>query len=90
MYLLNKDMGQNMCGGVREEPKRTLDLGIFDNSKHFCTMRKGSPYYKKKIKKAERRVLSAKLLYDDYREKKQERKESKICRSKRRIRSNSN
>ena len=83
-------MGQTMCGGAREEPKRQLDLGIFDNSKHFCTVRKGSPYYRKKIRKAERRVVNARLLYNDYKEKKQERKESKICSSKRRIRSNSN
>ena len=61
-------MGQSMCGGTREEEKRTLDLGIFDKSKHFCTIRKGSPYYKKKIRRAERRVENAKLLYKDYRE----------------------
>lgn len=78
-----------MCGGAREEPKRTLDLGIFDNSKHFCTMRKGSPYYRKKIRRAERKVENAKLIYDDYKESKRERKESKICKNKRRLRSNS-
>ncbi len=78
-----------MCGGAREEPKRTLDLGIFDNSKHFCTMRKGSPYYIKKILRAERKVENAKLIYDDYKEAKRERKESKICKNKRRLRSNS-
>lgn len=78
-----------MCGGAREEPKRTLDLGIFDNSKHFCTMRKGSPYYIKKILRAERKVENAKLIYDDYKEAKRERKESKIGKNKRRLRSNS-
>lgn len=82
-------MGQTMCGGARQEPNRTLDLGIFDNSKRFCTMRKGSPYYRKKIRKAERRVENAKLLYADYKEAKLERKESKLCKSKRRLRSNS-
>ena len=76
-----------MCGGAREEPKRTLDLGIFDNSKHFCTMRKGSPYYRKKIRRAERKAANAKQLYEDYRESKLERKGSKVnCRN----RSNSN
>lgn len=80
-------MGQSMCGGAREEPKRTLDLGIFDNSKHFCTMRKGSPYYRKKIRRAERKAANAKQLYEDYRESKLERKGSKVnCRN----RSNSN
>ncbi len=70
-------MGQSMCGGAREEPaKRTLDLGIFDNSKHFCTLRKGSPYYRKKIKRAERRVENAKILYQDYRESKRKRANS--------------
>ena len=83
-------MGQNMCGGARQEPNRTLDLGIFDNSKHFCTVRKGSPYYRKKIRKAERRVENAKMIYEDYREGKLEQKESKRCKSKRRLRSNSN
>ena len=83
-------MGQTMCGGAREEPpKTTLDLGIFDNSKHFCTMRKGSPYYKKKIRRAERKVENAKLIYSDYKEAKRQRKESKICKNKRRLRSNS-
>ena len=82
-------MGQSMCGGAREEPKRTLDLGIFDNSKHFCTMRKGSPYYRKKIRKAERRVKNAKMMYADYKEAKLERRESKICKNRRRLRSNS-
>jgi len=82
-------MGQSMCGGAREEPKRTLDLGIFDNSKHFCTMRKGSPYYRKKIRRAERKAANAKRLYEEYRESKLERKESKVkCKS--RNRSNSN
>lgn len=82
-------MGQTMCGGARQEPNRTLDLGIFDNSKHFCTMRKGSPYYRKKIRKAERRVENAIILYEDYKEAKLERQETKICKSKRRLRSNS-
>ena len=78
-----------MCGGAREEPNRTLDLGIFDNSKHFCTMRKGSPYYRKKIRRAERKVENARMIYNDYKESKLERKESKLCKSKRRLRSNS-
>ena len=82
-------MGQNMCGGAREEPKRTLDLGIFDNSKHFCTMRKGSPYYRKKIRKAERRLENATMIYEDYKEAKIQRIESKLCKNKRRLRSNS-
>jgi len=82
-------MGQNICGGAREEPKRTLDLRIFDNSKHFCTMRKGSPYYRKKIQKAERRVENAKLVYKEYKEEKRERHESKICKNRHRLRSNS-
>ena len=82
-------MGNNMCGGAREEPKRTLDLGIFDNSKHFCTMREGSPYYKKKIRKAERRLENSKMIYADYKEAKLQRQESKQCKSKRRLRSNS-
>ena len=76
-----------MCGGAREEPKRTLDIGIFDNSKHFCTVHKGSPYYRRKIRKAERRVANAKMIYEDYREGKLEKKESKLCKSKRRLRS---
>lgn len=63
-----------MCGGSREDSKKTLDLSIFDNSKHFCTMRKGSPYYRKKIRRAERRVENAKMVYKNY-------KESKICRN---------
>ena len=71
-------MGQTMCGGARNEPNRTLDLGIFDNSKHFCTLRKGSPYYKKKILRAERRVENAKMIYENYKESKLLRKESKI------------
>lgn len=78
-----------MCGGSREEPKRALDLAIFDNSKHFCTMRKGSPYYRKKIRKAERKVKNAKMVYEDYKEAKLARKESNICKNKHRIRSNS-
>lgn len=83
-------MGQSMCGGVREEPKRTLDLGIFDNSKHFCAnMRKGSPYFKRRIRKAERKVQNAKNLYENYKEAKNARQESKVCKN-RRIRSNSN
>lgn len=77
-----------MCGGAREEPNRTLDLGIFDNSKHFCTMRKGSPYYRKKIRKAERRVENAKMVYEDYKHAKREHRESKICKN-RKVRSNS-
>lgn len=80
-------MGQTMCGGARSEPNRTLDLGIFDNSKHFCTLRKGSPYYKKKILRAERRVENAKMIYENYKESKLLRKESKIY--KHRNRSNS-
>lgn len=78
-----------MCGGARQEPNRTLDLGIFDNSKHFCTVRKGSPYYRKKIRKAERRVQNAKMVYEGYKEAKLQRRESKLCKSKRRLRSNS-
>ena len=81
-------MGQTMCGGAREEPKRTLDFSIFDNSKHFCTMRKGSPYYQKKIRKAERRVLNAKMVYENYKDTKRERREGKSCKN-RRVRSNS-
>ena len=83
-------MGNNMCGGAREEPKRTLDLGIFDNSKHFCTIRKGSPFYRRKIRKAERRVENAKMMYADYKEEKRQLQESKSCKSRRRLRSNSN
>ena len=71
-----------MCGGAREEPKRTLDLSIFDKSKHFCTMRKGSPFYRKKIRKAERRVDNAKLVYEDYKDAKRERREGKICKNR--------
>lgn len=78
-----------MCGGARGQPKMTLDLGIFDNSKHFCTMRKGSPYYKKKIRKAERRLENSKMIYKDYKEAKLQRQKSKLCKSKRRLRSNS-
>ena len=81
-------MGQTMCGGTREEPKRTLDIGIFDNSKHFCTVHKGSPYYRKKIRKAERRVANAKMIYEGYKEAKIQRIESKVCKN-RRSRSNS-
>ena len=66
MYLINKEMGQTMCGGARQEPKRTLDLGIFDNSKHFCTMRKGSPYYRKKIRRAERKLENATMIYEGF------------------------
>jgi len=82
-------MGQTICGGARQESQRALDLGIFDNSKHYCTVRKGSPYYKKKIKRAERKAKNAKLLYEEYRETKLERSNSKSCKNKR-IRSNSN
>jgi len=83
-------MGQIMCGGSREESRRALDLGIFDNSKHYCAVRKGSPYYRKRIKKAESRVANAKMIYADYKEEKLQRKESRKCKNKRRIRSNSN
>lgn len=83
-------MGQNMCGGAREEPKQTLDLGIFDNSKHFCAkIRETSPYFKRRIRKAERRVQNAKNLYATYKETKLARQESRECKN-RRIRSNSN
>ena len=83
-------MGQTICGGARADPKQTLDLSIFDNSKHFCTIRKGSPYYKKKIKKAERKAKNAKLLYEEYKQSKLRHTiESEFCNNKR-IRSNSN
>ena len=55
-----------MCGGAREEPKRTLDLSIFDKSKHFCTMRKGSPFYRKKIRKADKRIEKNLELVDKF------------------------
>ncbi len=67
-------MGQTICGGARAEPENKLDLSIFAKSKHFCTMRKGSPYYRKKIRRAERRVANAKMVYKNY-------KESKMCRN---------
>tara|TARA_B100000902_G_C27177784_1_gene847272 strand:- start:60 stop:287 length:228 start_codon:yes stop_codon:yes gene_type:complete len=67
-------MGQSMCGGARVcehvNVKKRLDLGVFDNSQHFCAMRKASPYYKKKIRRAERRVANAKLIYKGYKESK--------------------
>ena len=71
-------MGQSMCGGVREckSERQPVDLGIFDNSQHFCAVRKGSPYYRKKILKAERRVENARLLYEDYKENKKKRSNS--------------
>ena len=59
-----------MCGAVREEHQRTLDMGIFDKSKQFCTVRKGSPYYRKKIQRAQERVEKAKLVYEEYRDRK--------------------
>ena len=71
-------MGQSMCGGVREckSERKPVDLGIFDNSQHFCAVRKGSPYYRKKIRKAERRVENARILYQDYKESKKRRSNS--------------
>ena len=77
-------MGQTMCGGAREEPNRTLDLAIFDNSKHFCALRKGSPYYRKKIRRAEKRVENAKRIYEDYKETKLQRAEDKVYKNKHR------
>jgi hypothetical protein len=75
-------MGQTICGGSRKEPEKKLNLSIFANSKHFCTIRKKSPYYRKKIRRAERRVANAKMVYKNY-------KESKICRNKRAVRGGS-
>lgn len=84
-------MGQTMCGGAREAPK-TLDISIFDKSPRFCAVRKGSPYYRRRIRQAERRVENAKVVYENYKESKLQRQRNNdfMCKNKNRIRSNSN
>ena len=53
-------------------------------------MRKGSPYYRKRIRKAERRVYNAKMVYENYKEAKLKRQEERAyCKTIRRQRSNS-
>ena len=58
-------MGQQMCGGRREDDARIIDIGIFDKSIVYCGLKENSPYYKKKIRRAERRVKNAKIQYEN-------------------------
>jgi hypothetical protein len=66
-------MGQTICGGVREGHQETLNMEVFKKSNVYCVKR-NSPYYKKRIRKAEKRVANAKAMYDGYKEKKMQRK----------------
>ena len=82
-------MGQSMCGGHRHEVPNIIDMSIFEKSKIFCGPKENSPYFKRKIRRAERKAANAKLLYQRYLEKKnQELTNNFMCKS--RIRSNSN
>lgn len=76
-------MGQNMCAGNREEPQR-LNMGIFHSAVCHRKNENSSPFLRKKIRKAERKLGHLNDLYSDLKEKKRFTQQLKQIRSRNR------
>lgn len=63
-------MGQDLCTGRRCKSESNITTKLFHDADVYREKKKNSPYYRRQIRKTERRLASTKMQYELYKENK--------------------